>query len=171
MDWEHEVLLFHRSHAGRCPWKDNQLQFRWDCTGGAGLWVGWIQNHMSLPELCRNSLRSMHLCIWQTANIPCIPMKPRLLYTSGTWRKSAALNPVVSKVPLRKKTKKKVRGLTRDAVKVLLAEPDTTRKTGIRDLTLMVVLYATAARIDEILSIKVTDLHLDAENERWRHRG
>ena len=27
----------------------------------------------------------------------------------------------------------------------------------------MVVLYATAARIDEILSIKVTDLHLDAE--------
>lgn len=60
-------------------------------------------------------------------------MKPRLLYTSGTWRKSAALNPVVSKVPLRKKTKKKVRGLTRDAVKVLLAEPDTTRKTGIRD--------------------------------------
>lgn len=45
-----------------------------------------------------------------------------------------------------------------------MAEPDTTHKTGIRDLALMVVLYATAARIDEILSIRISDLKLDAEH-------
>ena len=50
-----------------------------------------------------------------------------------------------------------------DEVRNLLAEPDTSRKTGIRDLALMVVLYATAARIDEILSIRIQDLHLDVD--------
>ena len=32
----------------------------------------------------------------------------------------------------------------------------------IRDLTLMIILYSTAARIDELLSIKISDLYLDA---------
>ena len=39
---------------------------------------------------------------------------------------------------------------------------DTHKKAGIRDLTLMVLLYATAARIDELLSIKIKDLYLTA---------
>ena len=35
-------------------------------------------------------------------------------------------------------------------------------KTGIRDLTFLTILYGTAARIDEILSIKIGSLHLDS---------
>lgn len=102
-------------------------------------------------------------CSPQSCNTRLSSFRKFIKYLSSRSPKYLYLLDEASKVPLRKKTKKKVRGLTRDAVKVLLAEPDTTRKTGIRDLTLMVVLYATAARIDEILSIKVTDLHLDAE--------
>jgi site-specific recombinase XerD len=54
-------------------------------------------------------------------------------------------------------------GMTKDAVKALMAAPDQSAKTGRRDLALMVVLYATACRIDEALSIKAGDLRLDGD--------
>ena len=54
--------------------------------------------------------------------------------------------------------KKKVCGLTRDAVAAMLATPDTTTDIGKRDLVFMILLYATAARIDEILSMKIKQL-------------
>jgi site-specific recombinase XerD len=57
--------------------------------------------------------------------------------------------------------RRKVNGLSRDAVKVLMQAPDQATKTGRRDLALIVVLYATACRIDEALSLKVADLRLD----------
>lgn len=36
-------------------------------------------------------------------------------------------------------------------------------KTGQRDLVLLVILYCTAARIDEILSMKISQLHLEPD--------
>jgi site-specific recombinase XerD len=62
-----------------------------------------------------------------------------------------------SKTPSRK-----VEGLTKEAVKVLLEIPDLDTATGRRDLAFMVLLYATATRISEILSLKIADIHLDA---------
>jgi site-specific recombinase XerD len=58
--------------------------------------------------------------------------------------------------------KKKVNGLTRDAVTAIMNEPDLGTKTGRRDFTLLMMLYGTAGRIGEILSVKVEHLHLDA---------
>lgn len=43
----------------------------------------------------------------------------------------------------------------------ILAEPDQRTKTGVRDLTFLTVLYGTAARIDEVLSMKIGSLRLD----------
>ena len=53
-------------------------------------------------------------------------------------------------------------GLTKEAIKVLMEMPDTTTRTGRRDLVLMIVLYATAARLDELLSMKISHLKLDS---------
>jgi len=53
--------------------------------------------------------------------------------------------------------------MSKKAVKALLAAPDLSTKTGRRDLALMVTMYGTATRIDEILSMKIQQLHLDAE--------
>lgn len=61
-----------------------------------------------------------------------------------------------------KDTRKKVEGLSRDAVTALLAAPDPSTGIGRRDLVFMVLLYATAARLDEILSIKAGQLKLDS---------
>ncbi len=112
-------------------------------------WMQWLSSERGCsPQSCNNRLSSLRKFIKYLAS-----RSPKYLY----------LLDEASKVPFQKKIKKKVCGLTRNAVKVLLAEPDTTHKTGIRDQALMVVLYATAARIDEILSIKIKDLHLDGK--------
>jgi site-specific recombinase XerD len=59
--------------------------------------------------------------------------------------------------------KKKVNGLTRDAVTEMLSTPDPSTNIGKRDLVLMILLYATAGRLDEILSIKINQLHLNGK--------
>lgn len=59
--------------------------------------------------------------------------------------------------------KKKVEGLTREAVTVILAAPDPSTRTGKRDLVFLTLLYATAARLDEILSLRLSHLYLDTE--------
>lgn len=56
---------------------------------------------------------------------------------------------------------KKIDGLTRDAVMTILSSPDPSTNIGKRDLVFMIVLYATAARVNEILSLKLKQLNLD----------
>lgn len=65
-------------------------------------------------------------------------------------------------IKCQKSIRKKVDGLTRNAVTALLAAPDPSTGIGRRDLVFMILLYATAGRLDEILSIKVGQLKLDA---------
>ncbi len=113
-------------------------------------WMEWLSAERGCsPQSCNTRLSSFRKFIKYLSS-----RNPKYLY----------LLDEAAQVPLRKKAKKKVSGLSREAVKFILAEPDTTHKTGIRDLALMVVLYAAAARIDEILSIRINDLKLDAKN-------
>ena len=53
--------------------------------------------------------------------------------------------------------------MSRKAVKAITEEPDVSTKAGKRDVTFMVILYATAARMDEMLDMKISQLHLDDE--------
>lgn len=50
-----------------------------------------------------------------------------------------------------------------EALRLLFDAPSNT-KMGIRDKTIMILLYDSAARIDEILSLKKQDICLDSEN-------
>lgn len=65
--------------------------------------------------------------------------------------------------PLREPAKK-VTGMSRDAVQAIFATPDTKTAIGLRDLALMMLSYGVAARIDEILSLKIIDVHLRAKD-------
>ncbi len=53
--------------------------------------------------------------------------------------------------------------MSKKAVQALLSVPDLSTKAGRRDLALMIIIYSTATRMDEILSLKIEQLHLDAE--------
>ncbi len=48
--------------------------------------------------------------------------------------------------------------MSETAIKAVLSQPDTTTQKGIRDLFLMVLLYDTGARIQEVLNIRLRDL-------------
>lgn len=62
---------------------------------------------------------------------------------------------------MQKTEKRKITGMTKEAVKALMSVPDISTKVGLRDLTLLLVLYCTAARIDEVLSAKINQLHIE----------
>lgn len=51
--------------------------------------------------------------------------------------------------------------LTADNLKLLLSMPDTSTKRGRRDLVLLTVLYDTAARVSELVDIRIRDVRLD----------
>ena len=69
-------------------------------------------------------------------------------------------------IPLMKTEKKKVSGLSKKVVKALMAAPNQSTPAGRRDLVFMIIAYGTAARMSEILSIKVGHLFLDGAKPR-----
>ena len=112
-------------------------------------WLVWLsESRKCSPETCNNRLASI---------------RAFLKYIASRDVKYADLSTDAAGIKLRKTAKRKVNGLTRSAVKTLMEMPDTSSLTGIRDLAFMVFLYATAMRLDEILSLRIQDVHLDGK--------
>lgn len=67
----------------------------------------------------------------------------------------------VLNIPDKKCAKTVVPFLTGDEMRILLSMPDPSDRNGLRDLTLLALLYDSAARVQEIIDLKVKDLRLD----------
>ncbi|MGQ9628870.1 MAG: site-specific tyrosine recombinase XerD [bacterium] len=61
--------------------------------------------------------------------------------------------------------------LTPDEVEKLLLQPNTRKPRGIRDRTMLEVLYATGMRVSELVSLKVADVNLDVGYVRTLGKG
>ncbi len=66
----------------------------------------------------------------------------------------------LSKVPLKRTPGSPMRYLSENALEALLRQPNGKTRLGIRDRFFMVLLYDTGARIQEILDLRLMDLHL-----------
>jgi site-specific recombinase XerD len=64
-------------------------------------------------------------------------------------------------IPAKKSFHQPVNYLSAEALKEVLAKPDTTASGGRRDLALMALLYDTAARVQEIIDLSVRDVRLE----------
>lgn len=62
-----------------------------------------------------------------------------------------------------KEEKKAIEYLERKAMVALLQTPDTTTNKGKRNRMLLILLYDTAARVQEIVDIRLCDLHLEVQ--------
>jgi site-specific recombinase XerD len=112
-------------------------------------WLKWlIDKRGASPETCNNRLASLRAFLKYLGSREILLL---YLYQDAT------------RILRKKQVRKKVKGMSKKAVQVLLSVPDLSTKAGRRDLTLMITIYSTAARIDEILSLKTEQLHLDAE--------
>ncbi len=110
-------------------------------------WLKWLsENQYCSPDTCNYRLSAIRKFI---------------TYLSSRDVKYLYLDAEAKGIPLRKTSRKKVNGLSKEAVQTILSEPDTSIKAGVRDETFLVILYATAARLDEILSIQIKNIHID----------
>jgi len=112
-------------------------------------WLKWLADMRGCsPGTCNNRLASLRVFLKYIGE-----RDVSLLY----------LYQVASGIQRRKEVRRKIRGMSKDAVQALLAAPDVSTTAGRRDLALMVTIYSTAARIDEVLSMKIGQLHLAAK--------
>jgi len=112
-------------------------------------WLKWLMDQRGCsPETCNNRLASLRAFLKYLGS-----REISLLY----------LYEDATRILRKKEMRKKVKGMRKKAVHALLSVPDLSTKAGRRDLVLMIIIYSTAARIDEILSLKIEQLHLDAE--------
>ena len=110
-------------------------------------WISWLGKvRGNQPETRNNRLASMRTFLKYLGH-----KESRFLY----------LYQEASEIERCRVQKKKVKGMSRSAVKALLATPNLKIRGGIRDFVLILMLYSTAARIDEILSIKIGHLNLE----------
>ena len=75
-----------------------------------------------------------------------------------------ALSVTVQNIPIKTPQSKVVEYLSETALEVLLKQPDPTKRTGLRNLFFMVLMYDTAARCGELLDMKVRDLRIKVQH-------
>ena len=112
-------------------------------------WLQWLMEHRGCSSnTCNNRLASL---------------RAFLKYLGGKEISLLYLSEDATRIRRKKEVRKKVEGMSKKAVHVLLSVPELSTKTGRRDLALMITIYSTAARIDEVLSLKTKQLHLEME--------
>lgn len=102
-------------------------------------------------------------CSPQTCNARLSSLRTFVKYAS---RHDAALSHLegeAARVTRRKAPRRHVEGLSREAVRALLAQPDQSTRAGRRDLALMVLPYATGSRVGEVLGMRRRQLDLGAD--------
>lgn len=70
----------------------------------------------------------------------------------------------LQKIPFKKTVSKTIDFMSEEALKAVLAQPDTNTKTGIRNLFFMILMYDTGARDRELLDLKVKDFRADSKS-------
>ena len=68
----------------------------------------------------------------------------------------------IMSIPFKKCGKGLVNYLNVDVLKRILSQPDSSKKQGRRDRALLVVLYDTAARVQELVDLVVSDIRLES---------
>lgn len=119
------------------------------CAENIEEWLIWLMNARS--------------CSPDTCNIRLASLRVFLNYLGKKDVAYLHLSQAASQINRKKTCSKKVTGMSKEAITALLSAPDTTTKTGRRDIALMSVMYSAAARIDEILSMKIEHLRLDVK--------
>lgn len=63
-------------------------------------------------------------------------------------------------IPVKKSPRPFINFLTLEEVEIILAQPDTTKKLGRRDLTLLALMYDSGARVQEVIDLQIQDIRL-----------
>ena len=112
-------------------------------------WIAWLKNNRG----CSNS----------TCNHRLASIRSFLKYIAHRDVRFIEQENKSANIKFMRVAKKEFVEVTQYAMKALFAAPDLSRKIGKRDFALFNLMYNTAARINEVLSLRIRDLHLDEE--------
>ncbi|EQB89773.1 site-specific recombinase XerD [Clostridium punense] len=115
----------------------------------------YLKNNGNSPGTCNQRLTALKSYLWFAAD-------------RNITVQSVALS--ISKIPQCKVPKKEKETLTEEALTAILQQPPNT-KIGLRDRVIMILLYDSAIRLEELLCLTLKDLSLQAANPYIRISG
>lgn len=119
-----------------------------DCTHDFLLdYVAFLKSTGCAGATCNNRLAAVRAYLWYVAD-------------GDISMQSLALG--AARVPFLRETKKTKEIINEDDFAALLSAPVSTTRIGIRDQTLMILLYDSAIRVNEFLELRVNSLNLEA---------
>ena len=103
-------------------------------------------------------------CGVSTCNLRLSSLKSFLRYCADEDISLYFVYQEVKRIPLMKAPRMPVRYMSETALKALLVQPDIRTLKGRRNRMIMILLYDTGTRVQELVDMKVADLHLGARN-------
>ena len=97
-----------------------------------------------------------------TINVRMTAIRAYLYYAADKDVSIQSVALTAAKIPPRKKIQKEKVTLSEEALAAILAAPPLTRM-GMRDRAIIILLYDSAIRLDELLTIKLQDINLSGE--------
>ncbi len=153
--WSGAFLDFCRVEKGLA---DNSLQaYRRDLAGFAAFCPA---DEVANPETIRKYLDHLYETGLSPRSISRHLASLRNFYQFLLREGKVAADPV-SAVPLPRQWKTLPRNLSTEQIEALLAAPDTSKPTGLRDKAMLEFLYATGLRVTELCQVEMAGLTLD----------
>lgn len=123
--------------------------------------------HLTFDKIKAETIRDFLHCLEKTRNVSINTRNQRLAAIHSFYRYTQSEQPVILLecqrilgIPFKKRQKKTFDYLSQESLKYILEQPDTTKKKGRRDLTIMATLYDTGARVQELIDLKTSDVRL-----------
>ncbi|MEB3102871.1 tyrosine-type recombinase/integrase [Ferviditalea candida] len=109
-------------------------------------------------------LEEVRGCSVSTRNQRLMALKSFFKYAAMMDSSQIAAHAELAKVATKKAPSSIVEFLTEKALKILLEQPSTHSRCGIRDRFFMILMYDTAARCQEMLDLRLKDIQLQPKN-------
>lgn len=106
-------------------------------------------------------LKKVRNCSPATCNVRLSALRAFLKYLSDRDISFILAFLQAENIPNEKTPKRKIVGLSKRAVDAILSMPNQRTAIGFRDYTLMLLLYSTAVRINELLTLKIGNIIMD----------
>lgn len=123
--------------------------------------------HLTFDKIKAETIRDFLRWLENKRNVSINTRNQRLAAIHSFYRYTQSEHPVILLecqkilgIPFKKRQKKVFDYLSQESLKYLLEQPDTTKKRGRRDLTIMATLYDTGARAQELIDLKTADVRL-----------
>lgn len=123
--------------------------------------------HLTFDKIKAETMKDFLHWLEKTRNVSINTRNQRLAAIHSFYRYTQSEHPVILLecqrilgIPFKKREKKTFDYLAQESLKYILEQPDTTKKRGRRDLTIMATLYDTGARVQELIDLKTGDVRL-----------